>query len=87
MQLHQTRNRIQNTYEAGVTIAYGFSNFPANTLELAGIYAEDLGSQRIRIGPTALEPLIGTSQSSPYTVEAATGQALAAPSATNNNKE
>ena len=45
VQLHQTRNFITNNYEAGVTIAYQGTNYPANKLELAGLYAEDLGYQ------------------------------------------
>jgi hypothetical protein len=78
--MHQTRNH--NTYEAGVAIVDGSSNYPANTLELAGMYAENLGNQRIRIGPTGLRPVITVSQSSPYTVEAQAGQTLTVPSAT-----
>ena len=81
-QFHQTRNHITQNFQAGVTVAYGSSSFPANTLELAGIYAEDLGSQRIRIGPSALKPVIIVSQASPYSVQAQTGQTLTVPSAT-----
>ena len=81
VQLHQTRNFITNNYEAGVTIAYQGTKYPANKLELAGLYAEDLGYQCIRIGTTALRPIITVSQASPYTVEAAAGQTLTVPSA------
>ena len=75
VQFHQTRNRVANSYEAGVTISHQGTNFAANKLELAGLYAKDLGYQCIRIGPTALRPVISISQSSPYTVEAAAGPA------------
>ena len=82
VQLHQTRSHITNNYEAAVTIAHQGTNSPATKLDLDGLYVEELGYQCIRIGPTALRPVITNSQSSPYTVKAAAGQTLTVPSAT-----
>ena len=44
VQFHQTRTHLTQNFQAGLTVAYGSSSFPANTLEIAGIFAEDLGS-------------------------------------------
>ena len=81
VQSHQTRNHVANNYEAGVTIANQGTNYPANKLELTGVYAEQAGYQRIRICPSALCPVVAISQSRPYTVEATAGQTLTEPSA------
>ena len=52
------RTFVSQNFQAGISVVDGASTFPCNVLELAGIYAQDLGGQRIRIGVGAMRPVI-----------------------------
>ena len=49
------RQTVNNQYQAGISIN---GSLPCNVLQLAGLYAEDLGSQTIRVGVQVQRPVI-----------------------------
>ena len=52
------RNHITQLFQGGVSIVSGGTSFPANSLDLSGLYAEDLGNQIIRIGTSLNRPVM-----------------------------
>ena len=64
------RTFLTQQFQAGISVVDGASTFPCSVLELAGIYAQDLGGQRIRIGVGAMRPVITLVGSAVISVEA-----------------
>ena len=52
------RNHVTQQFQAGISIVSGGTSFPAHSLDLSGLYAEDLGNQTIRIGTNLNRPVM-----------------------------